>query len=157
MLEDFEPEELELQSSTRASPVISRDNDVIISNEIPPIVPEKYTAAAAGLREEECEDKFKNCNIVVQAHLCVYSFYQSNCCRSCRDITTQSWVPPSSLSQSGKCISLTASASTIVTLIRKLLVNSNRMRWKTQGGEEFSLTFGWDGAAVKSVNIIGLE
>ena len=88
MLEDFEPEELELQSSTRASPVISRDNDVIISNEIPPIVPEKYTAAAAGLRE--CEDKFKNCNIVVQAHLCVYSFYQSNCCRSCRDITTQS-------------------------------------------------------------------
>ena len=88
MMEDFEPEELELQSSTRASPVIGRDN-VIISNEIPPIVPEKYTAAA-GVRGEDCEDKFKNCNIVVQAHLCVYSFYQSNCCRSCRDITTQS-------------------------------------------------------------------
>ena len=92
MVEDFEPEELELQSSTKASPVISRDN-VFISNEIPPIVPEKYTAAASTREESEaslCEDKFKNCNIVVQAHLCVYSFYQSNCCRSCRDITTQS-------------------------------------------------------------------
>ena len=94
LMEDFEPEELELQSSTRASPVI-------VSNEIPPIVPEKYTAAAATASRREdakflppsnspCEDKFKNCNIVVQAHLCVYSFYQSNCCRSCRDITTQS-------------------------------------------------------------------
>ena len=92
-MEDFEPEELELQSSTRASPVI-------VSNEIPPIVPEKYTAAAAASRREDakflppsnspCEDKFKNCNIVVQAHLCVYSFYQSNCCQSCRDITAQS-------------------------------------------------------------------
>ena len=94
LMEDFEPEELELQSSTRASPVI-------VSNEIPPIVPEKYTAAdATASRREDakflppsnspCEDKFKNCNIVVQAHLCVYSFYQSNCCRSCRDITTKS-------------------------------------------------------------------
>ena len=46
---------------------------------------------------------------------------------------------------------------TIVTLIRKLLVNSNRMRWKTRGGEKtLSLTFGCDGA-LKSVNIIGLE
>ena len=92
LVEDFEPEELELQSSTKASPVIGRDN-VIISNEIPPIVPEKYIAAASTKEEAEallCEDKFKNCNIVVQAHLCVYSFYQSNCCRSCRDITTQS-------------------------------------------------------------------
>ena len=88
--EDVEPEELELMSSTRASPVLDRDNN-IISNEIPTIVPEeKYRAAASRSEEVVCEDKFKNCNIVVQAHLCVYSFYQSNCCRSCRDITTKS-------------------------------------------------------------------
>ena len=85
MEEDFEPEELALQYSTRASPVISGDS--ILSNEIPEIVPEKYRA------REMCEDKFKNCVVVVGARLCVYSFYQSNCCRSCRDVTSSSVLP----------------------------------------------------------------
>ena len=49
-----------------------------ISNEI---VPEKYFKL--GDRSGVCRDKFKNCNVVVQSRLCRYSFYQSNCCRSC--------------------------------------------------------------------------
>ena len=83
--EDFEPEELALQTSTRARPVIIRNS--ILSNEIPEIVPEKYRA------RKMCEDKFKNCVVVVGARLCVYSFYQSNCCRSCRDVTSSSVLP----------------------------------------------------------------
>ena len=49
-----------------------------ISNEI---VPEKHFKFRE--KDEVCRDKFKNCNVVVQSRLCRYSFYQSNCCRSC--------------------------------------------------------------------------
>ena len=46
--------------------------------------------------------------------------------------------------------------TTIVTLIRKLLVNSNRMRWKTREDTFFDIWLRWC-RALKSVNIIGLE
>ena len=51
----------------------------ITSNEV---VPEKHKKAPkeGGVA---CKDKFKNCNVVVQSRLCKYSFYQTNCCRSC--------------------------------------------------------------------------
>ena len=48
-----------------------------LSNEI---VVEKHLKPG---KETECEDKFKNCQVVVQSRLCRYSFYQSNCCQSC--------------------------------------------------------------------------
>ncbi len=32
---------------------------------------------------ESCDDKFKNCQLVVQARLCNYSYYKSICCLSC--------------------------------------------------------------------------
>ncbi|KAK3910362.1 ADAMTS-like protein 4, partial [Frankliniella fusca] len=31
-----------------------------------------------------CEDRLRNCHIVVQARLCKYSFYGTSCCHSCR-------------------------------------------------------------------------
>lgn len=33
--------------------------------------------------EETCKDKYYNCNVVVQARLCVYNYYQTACCASC--------------------------------------------------------------------------
>eukprot|EP00091_Calanus_sinicus_P017053 TRINITY_DN36802_c0_g1_i1.p1 TRINITY_DN36802_c0_g1~~TRINITY_DN36802_c0_g1_i1.p1 ORF type:complete len:116 (-),score=23.99 TRINITY_DN36802_c0_g1_i1:47-394(-) len=52
-------------------------HDSISSNEI---VPEKHWKMVKG---DGCKDKFKNCNVVVRSRLCKYSFYQTNCCRSC--------------------------------------------------------------------------
>merc|ERR1712106_537196 len=53
----------------------------ISSNEI---LPEKHWKMA---KDEVCKDRFKNCNVVVQSRLCKYSFYQTNCCRSCLMLT----------------------------------------------------------------------
>ncbi|CAM4584690.1 unnamed protein product [Leuciscus chuanchicus] len=36
------------------------------------------------LIDEKCRDKYFNCNVVVQARLCVYDYYQTACCASCR-------------------------------------------------------------------------
>ncbi|XP_056099929.1 thrombospondin type-1 domain-containing protein 4-like [Rhinichthys klamathensis goyatoka] len=36
------------------------------------------------LIDEKCRDKYFNCNVVVQARLCVYDYYQTACCVSCR-------------------------------------------------------------------------
>ncbi|XP_066448617.1 thrombospondin type-1 domain-containing protein 4 isoform X1 [Eleutherodactylus coqui] len=33
--------------------------------------------------DEQCKDKYYNCNVVVQARLCVYSYYKTACCASC--------------------------------------------------------------------------
>ncbi|XP_029945301.1 thrombospondin type-1 domain-containing protein 4 [Salarias fasciatus] len=33
--------------------------------------------------DENCKDKYFNCNVVVQARLCVYEYYQTTCCASC--------------------------------------------------------------------------
>lgn len=33
--------------------------------------------------DENCRDKYYNCNVVVQARLCVYTYYQTTCCASC--------------------------------------------------------------------------
>uniref|UniRef100_A0A4W3IYR2 Thrombospondin type 1 domain containing 4 n=1 Tax=Callorhinchus milii TaxID=7868 RepID=A0A4W3IYR2_CALMI len=33
--------------------------------------------------DENCKDKYYNCNVVVQARLCVYSYYKTVCCASC--------------------------------------------------------------------------
>uniref|UniRef100_A0A7N6BDI3 PLAC domain-containing protein n=1 Tax=Anabas testudineus TaxID=64144 RepID=A0A7N6BDI3_ANATE len=33
--------------------------------------------------DENCKDKYFNCNIVVQARLCVYDYYKTTCCVSC--------------------------------------------------------------------------
>lgn len=61
--------------SPKLRPVLS--NDVIVSK---PVKPKKGGG---------CVDKFKNCNIVVQSRLCRYTFYQTNCCRSCQLNTGQ--------------------------------------------------------------------
>ncbi|XP_075064184.1 thrombospondin type-1 domain-containing protein 4 isoform X2 [Mixophyes fleayi] len=33
--------------------------------------------------DETCKDKYYNCNVVVQARLCVYAYYKTACCASC--------------------------------------------------------------------------
>ncbi|XP_030649312.1 thrombospondin type-1 domain-containing protein 4 [Chanos chanos] len=33
--------------------------------------------------DENCRDKYFNCNVVVQARLCVYNYYRMACCASC--------------------------------------------------------------------------
>uniref|UniRef100_A0AAY4CHA4 PLAC domain-containing protein n=1 Tax=Denticeps clupeoides TaxID=299321 RepID=A0AAY4CHA4_9TELE len=33
--------------------------------------------------DENCRDKYFNCNVVVQARLCVYNYYKMSCCASC--------------------------------------------------------------------------
>ncbi|XP_067275283.1 thrombospondin type-1 domain-containing protein 4-like [Pseudorasbora parva] len=38
------------------------------------------------LIDEKCRDKYFNCNVVVQARLCVYEYYQTVCCASCRRV-----------------------------------------------------------------------
>uniref|UniRef100_A0AAX7T0L4 PLAC domain-containing protein n=1 Tax=Astatotilapia calliptera TaxID=8154 RepID=A0AAX7T0L4_ASTCA len=35
------------------------------------------------LIDENCRDKYFNCNVVVQARLCVYDYYKTTCCASC--------------------------------------------------------------------------
>ena len=35
------------------------------------------------LTDENCRDKHPNCVMVVQARLCVYSYYKNACCASC--------------------------------------------------------------------------
>lgn len=32
---------------------------------------------------DDCDDKFRNCHLVVQARLCKYKYYRNSCCHSC--------------------------------------------------------------------------
>ncbi|KAJ0001984.1 hypothetical protein NQD34_001780, partial [Periophthalmus magnuspinnatus] len=34
-------------------------------------------------KDDNCRDKYFNCNVVVQARLCVYDYYKTTCCASC--------------------------------------------------------------------------
>ncbi|XP_044029932.1 thrombospondin type-1 domain-containing protein 4-like isoform X2 [Siniperca chuatsi] len=36
--------------------------------------------------DENCRDKYFNCNVVVQARLCVYDYYKMTCCASCSQV-----------------------------------------------------------------------
>ena len=72
-----EEEEVKKQATSEETKVIKVQPNEQLSNEI---VVEKHLKAS---KEMECEDKFKNCQVVVQSRLCRYSFYQSNCCQSC--------------------------------------------------------------------------
>ncbi|XP_023343110.1 thrombospondin type-1 domain-containing protein 4 [Eurytemora carolleeae] len=55
----------------------SRVSSAVLSNDVVSSKPVKPVKGAP------CTDKFKNCNIVVKSRLCIYSYYQTNCCRSC--------------------------------------------------------------------------
>ncbi|KAI1883720.1 hypothetical protein AGOR_G00234450 [Albula goreensis] len=37
--------------------------------------------------DENCQDMYYNCNMVVQASLCVYSYYRTACCASCMRVS----------------------------------------------------------------------
>uniref|UniRef100_A0A671M924 ADAMTS-like 7 n=2 Tax=Sinocyclocheilus anshuiensis TaxID=1608454 RepID=A0A671M924_9TELE len=37
--------------------------------------------------DESCRDMYSNCVVVVQARLCVYSYYRTTCCASCSRVT----------------------------------------------------------------------
>uniref|UniRef100_A0A672KDR7 PLAC domain-containing protein n=1 Tax=Sinocyclocheilus grahami TaxID=75366 RepID=A0A672KDR7_SINGR len=37
--------------------------------------------------DESCRDMYYNCVVVVQARLCVYSYYRTTCCASCSRVT----------------------------------------------------------------------
>uniref|UniRef100_UPI00398E87E1 thrombospondin type-1 domain-containing protein 4-like isoform X3 n=1 Tax=Pristiophorus japonicus TaxID=55135 RepID=UPI00398E87E1 len=39
--------------------------------------------------DESCIDKYYNCNVVVQARLCVYSYYKTACCASCTRVANR--------------------------------------------------------------------
>jgi len=65
-------------------------NDVLSQKPVKPSKVSKVTSqvkatknGVSGSSGGQCIDKFKNCNIVVQSRLCIYSFYQVNCCTSC--------------------------------------------------------------------------
>jgi len=78
--ENEEKDSLYMEETTQAKPftdATATEATPFISNEI---VPEKHWKMGKG---DGCKDKFKNCNVVVQSRLCKYSFYQTNCCRSC--------------------------------------------------------------------------
>ncbi|XP_018603542.1 thrombospondin type-1 domain-containing protein 4 [Scleropages formosus] len=36
--------------------------------------------------DENCQDRYLNCNVVVQARLCVYDYYWTACCASCTQV-----------------------------------------------------------------------
>ncbi|XP_069505833.1 ADAMTS-like protein 4 [Ambystoma mexicanum] len=44
---------------------------------------------------ENCKDKHQNCPLVVQARLCVYSYYKVGCCASCTRALERTPTPPS--------------------------------------------------------------
>jgi len=66
-----------VEEPIRTTTEVPDKNNDISNNEI---VPEKHWKMEKG---KGCQDRFKNCNVVVQSRLCKYSFYQTNCCRSC--------------------------------------------------------------------------
>ncbi|MBN3307779.1 THSD4 protein, partial [Amia calva] len=39
--------------------------------------------------DENCRDKYFNCNVVVQARLCVYNYYKTACCASCTRVANR--------------------------------------------------------------------
>ncbi|XP_075391284.1 thrombospondin type-1 domain-containing protein 4 isoform X2 [Tenrec ecaudatus] len=39
--------------------------------------------------DENCQDKYYNCNVVVQARLCVYNYYKTACCASCTRVANR--------------------------------------------------------------------
>lgn len=39
--------------------------------------------------DENCKDKYYNCNVVVQARLCVYNYYKTACCVSCTRVANR--------------------------------------------------------------------
>uniref|UniRef100_A0A8C5AW06 Thrombospondin type 1 domain containing 4 n=1 Tax=Gadus morhua TaxID=8049 RepID=A0A8C5AW06_GADMO len=43
--------------------------------------------------DEKCRDKYFNCNVVVQARLCVYDYYRTTCCASCTRVAHRHSAP----------------------------------------------------------------
>ncbi|XP_059514409.1 thrombospondin type-1 domain-containing protein 4 isoform X2 [Myotis daubentonii] len=39
--------------------------------------------------DESCKDRYYNCNVVVQARLCVYNYYKTACCASCTRVANR--------------------------------------------------------------------
>lgn len=39
--------------------------------------------------DENCKDRYYNCNVVVQARLCVYNYYKTACCVSCTRVASR--------------------------------------------------------------------
>ncbi|XP_072837751.2 thrombospondin type-1 domain-containing protein 4 isoform X1 [Pogona vitticeps] len=39
--------------------------------------------------DENCQDRYYNCNVVVQARLCVYTYYKTVCCVSCLRVASR--------------------------------------------------------------------
>uniref|UniRef100_A0A8D3ACP4 Thrombospondin type 1 domain containing 4 n=1 Tax=Scophthalmus maximus TaxID=52904 RepID=A0A8D3ACP4_SCOMX len=43
--------------------------------------------------DENCKDNYYNCNVVVQARLCVYDYYKTTCCASCSRVAHRQSTP----------------------------------------------------------------
>uniref|UniRef100_A0A8C1IUL0 Thrombospondin type 1 domain containing 4 n=1 Tax=Cyprinus carpio TaxID=7962 RepID=A0A8C1IUL0_CYPCA len=55
----------------------------------PPDKEECHPEPCLPLIDEKCRDKYFNCNVVVQARLCVYDYYQMACCASCTRVASE--------------------------------------------------------------------
>uniref|UniRef100_A0A673IZF1 PLAC domain-containing protein n=1 Tax=Sinocyclocheilus rhinocerous TaxID=307959 RepID=A0A673IZF1_9TELE len=49
------------------------------------------TIPCSPFEDENCKDRRHNCVMVVQARLCVYSYYKTACCASCTQSAQRSW------------------------------------------------------------------
>lgn len=45
--------------------------------------------AFSSAADESCKDRYYNCNVVVQARLCVYNYYKTACCASCTRVANR--------------------------------------------------------------------
>ncbi|XP_060601431.1 thrombospondin type-1 domain-containing protein 4-like isoform X2 [Ruditapes philippinarum] len=69
--------------SDESRPTEKIDNHV--TNAPPPPAPAKYDPVIPG-----CEDKFKQCSMVLRANLCQYKYYQKICCNTCENLKRNS-------------------------------------------------------------------
>lgn len=57
--------------------------DICSSNTLPFLLSSFFST------DENCKDKYYNCNVVVQARLCVYTYYKTACCASCTRVANR--------------------------------------------------------------------
>lgn len=54
---------------------------------LPLVLRESFLFSSA--TDENCKDRYYNCNVVVQARLCVYNYYKTACCVSCTRVANR--------------------------------------------------------------------
>lgn len=70
-------------ASLRYRPVCVCAHDIMIFSALVWDVSGSQTLSVLCFADENCRDRHHNCVMVVQARLCVYSYYKNACCASC--------------------------------------------------------------------------